>query len=317
MKAVMFDGDLRVAEVDTPARGRGDVLIRVRKAGICNTDQEILKGYVPGFAGIPGHEFVGTVVESDNGLPVNLRVTAEINAGCGTCSYCVSGLGRHCPQRTVMGIVNRSGAFAEYVSAPAENVVAIPDEISDIEAVFIEPVAAACAILEQVAVEPAQRVLVLGDGKLALLVAFVLQATGCALLVCGKHREKLAILAERGIETVLSDELRDDTYDIVVEATGSPNAFATAVAHTRPRGTLVLKSTYAGGITLDLAAIVVNELHIVGSRCGRFSDALAFMLRHRPPLERLVTAEYPLEKAGEAFECSARPGTLKVLLTMP
>jgi 2-desacetyl-2-hydroxyethyl bacteriochlorophyllide A dehydrogenase len=289
------------------------VLIRVLSAGICNTDLEIRKGYVPGFDGIPGHEFAGVVEESDDSSLRGARVTAEINAACGTCEYCRKGLGRHCPNRTVLGIINRAGAMAEYVCVPADTVVRVPDSLSDTQAVFIEPLAAACEILVQIAVNPGHEVLVIGDGKLGLLVSFVLQTTGCSLLLRGHHEEKLSIAADHGIATT-TDVSYNRRFDIVVEATGNPAAFADALALVKPRGTLVLKSTYASQVTCNLSKAVVDEITIVGSRCGRFSDALALLANHQLPLERLVTASYPLHEAVKAFAHAEKREALKVVL---
>ncbi len=317
MKAVVFDGALRLREVPAPARGENDVLIRIVRAGICNTDHEIIRGYVPGFSGTLGHEFVGVVEEATDPSLIGARTTAEINCACGACAYCRRGLGRHCPNRTVLGIANRDGVFAEYVSVPERNVVPIPDDIGDTTAVFIEPLAAACEILEQISVLPEHHVLIIGDGKLALLAAMVLQSTGCTLTIAGKHERKLALLNRYDIETLPAGGYAGRRFDVVVEACGKPDAFAEAVAATKPRGTLVLKSTYAEPLTFNPAPIVVDEISIVGSRCGQFADALRFIREHRPPLESLVTAVYPLTDAIAAFECSASSDSLKVILEMP
>lgn len=317
MKAVVLDGALEVREVARPARGEHEVLIRVVRAGICNTDHEIIRGYVPGFSGILGHEFVGVIEEARDASLIGTRATAEINCACGSCAFCRRGLGRHCPNRTVLGIVNRDGAFAEYVSVPESSVVPVPDDISDTRAVFIEPLAAACEILEQISVLSEHQVLVIGDGKLGLLCAMVLQSTGCALTIAGKHERKLALLNRYEIQTVPAGDFAGRRFDVVVEACGKPDAFAQAVAATKPRGTLVLKSTYAEPLTFNPAPIVVDEISVVGSRCGQFADALRFMREHSPPLESLVTAVYPLSDAIEAFERSAKADALKVILEMP
>jgi 2-desacetyl-2-hydroxyethyl bacteriochlorophyllide A dehydrogenase len=316
MKAVVFDGKLRVDDVPWPCRAKGDVLVRVSTAGICNTDHEILKGYMPGFSGIPGHEFVGVVEEAGEPELVGRRVTAEINCGCGTCELCRAGMQRHCPDRTVLGIAGRDGAFAEFVCVPAENIVRVPAGINDTHAVFIEPLAAALEVLEQTSIGPEHTVLVIGDGKLGQLLALVMRSTGCRLRVAGRHAEKLALLSDAGIETLRTDRLGEQSYDVVIEASGSPEALQDAVSRVRPRGRLVLKSTYAGGVTVDLAPVVVNELTVIGSRCGRFDAAVAFMQSCPLQLERLVTATYPLDRALEAFERSARPDSLKILLDM-
>lgn len=314
MKAVWFDGTLTVRDVPVPTRRPGEVLIRVARAGICNTDHEILKGYVPGFSGVLGHEFFGYVQETDDPALAGKRVTAEINCSCGTCDYCAAGMGRHCPARTVLGIAGRDGVFAEYVSVPRTNVIEIPSDIPDTEAVFVEPLAAACEILEQVRIEKGLRVLVLGDGKLGQMIARVLQPAGCDLTVVGKHGDKLRLLDSIGIRTQLLGNFREQPFDVVIEATGSPPALSAAIRCTRPRGTLVLKSTCARPFAFNPAPVVVNEITIVGSRCGRFRAALDFLARHRPSLGPLVAAEFSLADAVNAFEFSGRKGAMKVVL---
>lgn len=314
MKALVFDGQLHLEDRPAPVRPPGQVLIRVSLAGICNTDHEIVRGYVPEFSGVLGHEFVGRIVEADDFSLIGRRATAEINCACGACSFCRQGLGRHCPQRTVLGIVGRDGAMAEYVVVPRENLVLLPDSLPDRAAVFIEPLAAACAILEQVNITADHRVLLLGDGKLAILIAFVLLSTGCRLTVVGKHREKLDLLVGRQLSLQLLDQFQPHAYDIVIEATGKADGFSRAMECVRPRGTIVIKSTYAGALSWNPAALVVNELTIIGSRCGRFEDALAFLARQELPFTWMVSGVFPLNQAVDAFRLSETPESFKVLL---
>ncbi|MBZ0156887.1 MAG: alcohol dehydrogenase catalytic domain-containing protein [Alphaproteobacteria bacterium] len=314
MKAVCFDGSLTVCEREKPRRKRGEMLIRVAVAGICNTDHEITRGYIPGFSGILGHEFFGYVEEADDAALAGRRVTAEINNACRSCEFCNRGLGRHCGSRSVLGIVGRDGAMAEYVAVPQENVLEIPPAIPDSRALFIEPLAAAMEILEQVEIGKEHSVLLLGDGKLALLIALVMNTTGCDLTVVGKHACKLALLEERGIRTVLLGSFQKGCYDRVIEASGSPSAFDLGLSCIKPRGTFVLKSTYSGGFFFNPSSLVVNEITLVGSRCGRFEDAVQFLEQHAPPLEKMISREYPLEEAIAAFAYSERPDSLKVVL---
>jgi len=304
------DRRLRVRDdVPIPEPPAGEALVRVIRAGICNTDIELTHGYYP-FTGIPGHEFVG-VVEQGPWALVGRRVVGEINAVCGAC---LAGRRTHCERRTVLGIVSRHGAFADYLILPAENLHPVPDALSTDAAVFTEPLAAALEIQEQVPIGPRDRVLVVGDGKLGQLVAQTLALAGCALLVVGRHDAKLAVLAARGIETGRADRARRGAFDVAVECTGNPEGFAVAQGAVRPRGTLVLKSTYAGALTLDASAVVVQELTLVGSRCGPFSPALRLLAEGRVAVEPLIHARYPLANVLMAFEHAQRPGVLKVLL---
>ena len=307
------DCRLRVRDdVPIPAPPSGEALVRVLHAGICNTDIELTRGYYP-FAGIPGHEFVGVVEQGPVAL-IGHRVVGEINAVCGTCRACLAGRRTHCERRTVLGIVSRHGAFADYLILPAENLHPVPDAVSSDAAVFTEPLAAALEIQEQVPIDPRDRVLVIGDGKLGQLVAQTLALTGCALLVVGRHDAKLAVLAARGIETGRADRATRGAFDMAVECTGNPEGFAVAQRAVRPRGTVVLKSTYAGALTLDASAVVVHELTLVGSRCGPFAPALRLLAERRVDVEPLIHARYPLAEALTALEHAERPGVLKVLL---
>jgi len=300
-------------DIPVPLPPRGETLVRVIVAGICNTDIELLRGYYP-YAGVPGHEFVG-VVEGDSPL-AGQRVVGEINAVCGVCRACSSGRRTHCERRTVLGIVRRDGAFAEYLVLPSENLHPVPDAIPTDVAVFTEPLAAALQIQEQVTIPPDSSVLVVGDGKLGQLVAQTLALSGCELRVVGRHERKLALLAARGVKSVPEASLVPGAFDIAVECTGDTPGFALAQRALRPRGTLVMKSTYAGQLTIDAAAVVVNELTLVGSRCGPFEKALALLAQDRVDVRSLVQARFPLERALEAFDAAQRPGMLKVLLEM-
>jgi len=316
MKAVVFSGKLRVEDVPPPRRKPGETLISVTKAGICNTDLEITRGYSPGFSGILGHEFIGTILEADDRTMIGTRVTAEINCACGKCEFCEKDLGRHCPNRSVLGIVNRSGVFAQQVLVPIENIVEFPSDIPDEQAIFIEPLAAALEITDQVIITPASSVLLLGDGKLAALIGVSLRSIGCDILVAGKHEGKLAYFKMLGINTVNLAAFKKRQFDVVIEASGNPSAFELGLECVKPRGTFVLKSTYPQKFSFNPASIVVNEISLVGSRCGLFYKAIEFILDHDPPLAELISAEFPLDQAVEAFEYSRRPDTFKVVLKM-
>lgn len=297
-----------------PSPPPGEALVRVVRAGICNTDLELLRGYYP-YTGILGHEFVGVVEQGPEHLK-GQRVVGEINAVCGQCRFCRSGQPTHCENRTVLGIVNRNGAFADYLSLPIENLHRVPDNVATDVATFTEPVAAALEIQQQVKVSPAERVLVVGDGKLGQLVAQTLAITGCDLLVVGRHQEKLANLAARGIQIGLEDAVADRAFDVSVECTGNPAGFAIARRALRPRGTLVLKSTYAGQLTFDASSLVVDEITLIGSRCGPFPAALDLLASGQVDVEPLIHARYPLSEGLAAFEQASTKGVLKVLLDM-
>lgn len=314
MRAVVFDGQLRVdPSYPTPQRRAGESLIRITLAGICNTDQEITSGYM-GFRGVPGHEFVGVVEESDDPSLLGKRVVGEINCGCGQCHACLAGLERHCPHRTVLGILGRDGIFAEHAVLPDRNLHLVPAELEDEEAVFVEPVAAAFEIFEQVHLLPTSRVIVLGDGKLGLLIAQVLARVGCELVLLGHHPSKLEIGRGMGIDARFSEPAPFIQADVVVECTGSAGGLSQAISLLRPRGTLVLKTTVASKLELDLAPLVVNEITVVGSRCGRFAPALRALCRREVRGTPLVTAQYDLSDTAGAFEVARQPDTLKVLL---
>ncbi|MEM7409691.1 MAG: alcohol dehydrogenase catalytic domain-containing protein [Myxococcota bacterium] len=313
MLALTLDGNTtRVEERPPPEPGEGEALVRVAWAGVCNTDLELARGYM-GFQGVLGHEFVGQVEAGPDGWR-GRRVVGEINFACGRCDACARGLGRHCPTRRVMGIQDADGALAEYVAVPVANLHAVPDTVSDTQAVFTEPLAAAFEILEQVTVEPGASCVVLGDGKLGLLVAQVLASAGADVLAVGHHPEKLALLEARGIRSRLARDWSPEPTDLVVEATGSAAGFRAAIAATRPRGTLVLKSTVADEIATDLAPLVIHEIQVVGSRCGPFAPALEALRDGRVDVEPLIHARLPLARANEALARAAERDVLKVLV---
>jgi threonine dehydrogenase-like Zn-dependent dehydrogenase len=313
MRALYWDGTTaRVVDRPAPSAGPGTAVVKVSWAGLCSTDLQIVKGYM-GFRGVLGHEFVGRVVE---GPPewAGKRVVGEINFGCGLCADCKRGMARHCARRTVMGILDADGALAERIEVPVENLHEVPDGVRDEAAVFVEPLAAAFEILEQIHVPPGTECTVLGDGKLGLLVAQVLQLAGARVLLVGKHAAKLALLGRRGIATTLLDAWTKAKAEIVVEATGTAAGFEAAVAATRPRGKLVLKSTVAGTATLSLAPLVVQEITVVGSRSGSFAPALQALAAGSVDVMPLVGARVALRDAERALETAARPGMLKVLV---
>jgi len=288
--------------------------VRVVHAGVCNTDLEMVRGYFS-FTGIPGHEFVG-VVEAAPDAPdwIGKRVVGEINASCRTCETCRAGRPTHCPSRSVLGILRRDGAHAQSLRLPVANLHEVPAGVPDQSAVFTEPLAAALEIQEQIQVGPGDRVVVVGSGKLGSLVAQTLALTGCELLVVGRNKATLAPLAARGIRTGAADALPQGRADVAVECTGNPDGFALARHAVRPRGTVVLKSTYHGELPLNVAMVVVDEITLIGSRCGPFAPALDLLSRGAVDVGPLVAARYPLRDAPAAYEHAARPGTLKVVI---
>lgn len=312
MKA-LYLGSKGLELQDRPEPKPGETLIQVRLAGICGTDLELIRGYMS-YSGVPGHEFVGTVVKSANPELVGRRVVGEINTGCGKCDYCASGLERHCPERTVLGILGRDGAFAEYLSLPERNLHPIPDTVSDEEAVFIEPLAAAFEIEEQMRLEKNRKIAVIGDGRLAQLVARVLKKDH-NVFCFGRHQNKLALLSRLGV-TVSTQATRQDEhrFDVVVEATGREGGFADALRLVRPRGTIVLKSTIASKNKIDFAPAIINEITLVGSRCGPFRPAINALASGLVSVNDLVSAIYPLDEYKKAFEEASKPENLKVLL---
>lgn len=316
MKALRFiENSLVLGDVERP-RVEGDSLVRVVRSGICNTDLEIVRGYA-GFEGTIGHEFVG-VVETSPDRPdlIGKRVVGEINVGCGSCELCVAGDPRHCVTRTVLGIHGRDGAHAEFLSLPSRNLIEVPDNVSDAQATFTEPLAAALGITERVSVGNDTRIAVVGDGKLGLLCAFGLALSSAGVVQIGKHPEKLAFAEKRDIETMMANDAarRRAEFDVVVEASGSESGLALATDLVRPRGTIVLKSTFAGATRIELWRHVVDEISIVGSRCGRFGPALEAMASGRIDPSDLIADEFRLDRGVEAMAQAARRGILKVLL---
>ena len=307
-------GRVEARNVPLPARPPGFALIRLLCAGICNTDLELRRGYY-GFAGTPGHEFVGEVVEADTADLIGRRVVGEINLSCGACDWCRRDLGRHCPTRTVLGIVQHPGAFQEFFTLPERNLHVVPDSIPTEAAVFVEPLAAACEILDQAQIPCSERIAVLGDGKLGLLVAQVLNAHGFDVHQFGRHAEKLRIAERAGVQTeIAGTNLPTAAYNWVVDATGSAEGLRQAVSMTRPRGTVILKSTLHGLVGVDTAPVIVNEITLIGSRCGRFEPALALLSRGLINVEDMIAGREKLANAPRAFERAAKKGTLKVLL---
>lgn len=316
MKALRVDhAGVSLADIPRPDRP-GEALVRVIKSGICNTDLEIARGYA-GFAGTIGHEFVG-VVEASEGSPelIGQRVVGEINAGCGKCDLCLAGDARHCPNRTVLGIHGRDGAHAEFLTLPARNLLQVPENVSDESAVFAEPLAAAFGMSERVEIDVDTNVAVIGDGKLGLLCAMTMGLLSKHVTLIGKHESKMAIAEKRGIEAVLLENTAklERGFDIVVEASGSEHGFATAMNLVRPRGKIVLKSTFHGDARFDSSRVVVDEISIVGSRCGRLAPALDLLASNRVSVDDLVSDEFSLEDGVKAFEHAGEKGVLKVLL---
>jgi len=287
----------------------------VQLAGICATDLELARGYM-GFEGIPGHEFVGVIERSADAASVGKRVVGEINAACGHCDRCLAGAERHCAQRTVLGIAGRDGAFAEYLTLPQHNLHTVPEGVADRAAVFTEPLAAALRILEQSRIDGDARIVVLGDGKLGLLVAAVMVHAGAHTTVVGRHTDSLAIARGWGASVFLDESFSPDrSADVVVDATGNADALSRALAAVRPLGTVVLKTTVAGRHQLDLAPVVIDEITVLGSRCGPFAPALEFLAGGFDPTP-LIDGRYPLSAALTAFDRAAQPGTGKVLLSV-
>jgi len=335
MKALRYENEtLGVADVPRPNLN-GEALVRVTLSGICNTDLEIARGYA-GFQGTLGHEFVGVIesVTADgalarplgraqsteplltHGLMPGDRVVGEINAGCGLCDLCRSGDSRHCPDRTVLGIVGRDGAHAEFLKLPIVNLLPVPEEVSDEEAVFTEPLAAACGILERTSITSKTNVAVIGDGKLGLLCAQVIATTGAPVTLIGKHQSKLQIAAQRGIDTAIVAEAKQRArqFDVLVEASGSATGFALALDLLRPRGVLVLKSTFQGATDINAARIVVDEISVIGSRCGRFAPAIELLKHKKVDVQSLISEEFALADGASAMARAAESGVMKILL---
>ena len=344
MKALQFiNGELRLAEV-APARPANEALVRMTLAGICNTDLEIVRGYA-GFSGTLGHEFVGVVEDSPDKSQIGRRVVGEINVGCGHCELCQQGDPRHCLNRTALGIHSRDGAFAEFLNLPPENLFVVPDGVSDRQAVFTEPLAAACEILDQIAISATHRTAVIGDGKLGQLISRMLATTGCDLTLIGKHADKLELAAKAGIKTLrvstgsssdlMMPDVTDATdattdtatkslplpvpyrrlFDFVVEASGAASGLQLAFDLVKPRGAIILKSTYQASVSLNTSRIVVDEISIIGSRCGRFQKALQLLEEGKVKVEDLIAGEFQLSDGVAAMAAARTPGTLKILLT--
>ena len=301
-------------DVPDPQPAPGEALVRVRLAGVCNTDLEMVKGYYP-FTGVPGHEFVGEVERAD-GAPewIGRRVVGEINAVCGSCAACVAGRRSHCERRTVLGLIGRNGTFAERLALPIDNLHAVPDEVPDEAAVFTEPLAAALRIGEQARLTRADRVIVIGDGKLGHLVALAWASEVGSLVVATRGGRARPVLEAQGIRCVAVSDLADGSADVAVECTGNPSGLEAARRLVRPGGAIVLKSTYRGRTEVDFAGIVVNEVTLIGSRCGPFVPALERLTRGLVPVTAMVEARFPLEACADALERAAQPGALKVLL---
>jgi alcohol dehydrogenase len=309
MEALVFDAGIAYrAHHPNPTPPPGEVLVRVRRAGICHTDIEITRGYM-NFHGVLGHEFVGELADGS-------RVVGEINVADGTCETCQRGDVTHCANRSVLGILGRDGAMAEYLILPARNLHPVPDTVTDAQAVFVEPLAAACEITERVHIRPSQRVVVLGDGKLGLLASQVLQLTGCDVSLIGRHARKLALVKKRGVSILDRPAEHRRSFDIAVDCTGRASGFDLARQILRPRGTLVLKSTFHGAQELAMAPLVIDEISVVGSRCGPFAPALRLLERRLVDVDALLDAAYPLDRGVEAFAHAMRPGTLKVQIVM-
>jgi len=321
MKAIVFDNELKLDNnYPKPTPHKGEALIKIKLAGICNTDYEITKGYM-GYNGILGHEFVGVVedVNSENSEDkkwIGKRVVAEISWGCNdpNCEWCAKKNYRHCPNRHTIGIWKKDGCMAEYLTVPTNILFEVPENVTDKQAVFVEPLAAACEILEQLHIEPTSKVLVLGDGKLGLTTALTLNAYNLDVLLVGKHQNKLDIAKAQGVKTELLENFNTEQYDVVVEATGSASGFEMSMALTKPRGTLVLKSTVATGKELNLAPIVINEITVLGSRCGQFGPALRLLENKRIDFTPFISGIYTIDKAIDAFEANKSKENLKILL---
>ena len=321
MRALVFNNKLELKQnFEKPTPKENEALIKVKLVGICNTDYEITKGYM-GYNGILGHEFVGVVEEinSEDKSLLGKRVVGEINLGCKNCDYCAKGLERHCPNRQTLGIFNKDGCFADYVTLPLSNLLEVSEKINNETAVFVEPLAAALEILEQLHIKPYEKVCVLGDGKLGLITALALNASNVDVTLVGKHQNKLDIAKEQNVKTVLLENLKQDdnkSFDVVVEATGRVSGFETSLSLVKPRGVLVLKSTIATGKELNLAPIVIDEITVLGSRCGQFAPALRLMEKNVIDFSKLVSAKLSFDDAILGFEKNKEKNTIKILLEM-
>ncbi len=301
-------------DLPKPAVAPGFARIRTLQAGVCATDLEMARGYYP-FTGVPGHEFVGQVVEAPlNETWVGKRVVGEINLTCGRCTACRAGREHHCENRTTLGIFDKDGVFAEFFTLPVKNLHVVPENVSDDQAVFTEPLAAALEIQEQIQVQPGMRVLVVGAGRLGMLIAQTLRLTGCDLQVVVRREAPAEMLAGMGIESIFVKDVAENSADLVVEVTGAPGGFELSRKAVRPLGTLVLKSTFADKVTMDLSRLVVDEVTLVGSRCGPFAPALRLLAAGLVDPTPMIAARYPLEAGLAAFEKAGEHGVLKVLI---
>ena len=312
MKTIFYEKKLELRDIPEPLMKKGESLIKILLAGICKTDIEITKGYM-NFKGVIGHEFVGIV---EKGKLKGKRVVGEINIGCGVCDFCKKGLSRHCINRSVMGIYKRDGAFAEYITLPDVNIYTVPDNVSDLEAVFTEPLAASLEILEQVKITPDSRTAVVGDGRIGQIIAQVIKLTGCYTKVYGKNKKKLELLEKLNINTdILCGNIKYK-YDFVIECSGNPKGFETALNLVKPRGKIILKSTFVSPLKFDTAKVVVDEITILGSRCGRFQPALRLLENRLVKVDYLVSKVFPIAQYIKAFKYAKKKDTLKVLLKM-
>ncbi len=320
MKALVYDNELKLEKnYPMPDVKENEVLIKTSMVGICNTDYEITKGYM-GYKGVLGHEFVGVVEKIGSNVDKNLigkRVVGEINLACNNCEWCHKGLQRHCPNRSTLGIFKKDGCFSEYFTLPKENVIEISDNINDETATFTEPLAAAYEILEQLHIRPDSKVAVVGDGKLGLCISLVFSALNVDFIHIGKHQEKLDISKNNGVKTILLSDLKEQdkkSFDYVVEATGSTGGFELSASLVKPRGTLILKSTIVAKEGLNLASIVVDEITVVGSRCGQFKPILRLLEKGKINVKPLITKIYNIDDFKEAFEANSKKDTLKILV---
>jgi threonine dehydrogenase-like Zn-dependent dehydrogenase len=316
MHAIWLENQ-KLSYLDTlndPVPQEGEALIKMQMSGICSTDLELVKGYYP-YRGVLGHEFVGEVIQSP-GVEgwIGKRVVGEINISCGECSECLAGRKTHCSKRTVLGIISKDGVFANYLTLPVANLHLVPASVEDAAAVFTEPLAAALEILQQIHLHPGDRVLVVGAGRLGQLIARVLALTGCQLYVLARHEKQKRLLAVTGCKLVDRETLPYQSMDIVVEATGSPDGFIIARKTVRPRGTIILKSTYRGDLQMDISRIVVDEIQLIGSRCGPFAPALKLLENKIIDPTDLIEEIYPISAGITAFDFAAKPGIFKVLL---
>jgi len=315
MKALFLERrKLVIKDVPEPSPSDDEALLEVLKAGICNTDLELVKGYMD-FEGILGHEFVGRIVKGDHPEWAGKRVVGSINLPCGECSFCLEGREKHCPSRKVLGISGKDGVFAEYVTLPLANLFPLPSNITDIESVFVEPLAASLEIFKQVSIDEGDSVLVLGDGKLGMLIAQLMKLKTSDVSCLGKHKRKLEILEQRGIKTYYSGKEMGTMFDVVIEATGNKRGLDDAMSLIKPTGKIVLKSTFKGGVNVDISKIVVDEIQLIGSRCGPFQEAIDVLSKKQVDVEKMIDGDFPLERALEAFEIAQKSDIIKILIS--